>query len=222
MSTPQENPYEKFHYLAAGNVSDAMDELGLPRSIIVGIPCVGVLEHAVIGNALTIEQARRSASSAGGNLTLHGKVIDEQAGPNDIVVIDTNGVLDVSTGGAIQMMIAKSRGACGYLTNGALRDIGEIRTLDFPAFAVASSPAKSSLDLETVGVNVPVMIGGVQIKPKDVIFMDDTGIVVIPKERALEVLDKAASVYDREERLVRYLKQGVSLSEARILVKKEV
>ena len=52
-------------------------------------------------------------------------------------------------------------------------------------------PVKSARDIETIGVNVPVMLGGVQIIPGDLILMDRTGAVAIPVDRIDEVLKEA-------------------------------
>lgn len=211
---------EELKGLPTGNISDAMDELGMTRSVITGLPCVGNCHGSAAGYALTIRQARRSASSGKGKLALQGKVIDEQTKPGDIIVIDTSGIQDVSTGGAIQMLAARNKGAKGYITNGSIRDLDEIRELDFPVFAVSSSPIKSTLDIETIGINVPVTIGNTQVKPGDLLVMDSTGIIVIPADRAAEVVKKAKAIQEREERMLDYLKQGIPLVEARELAKK--
>lgn len=212
---------DAFKTLPTGNISDAMDELGLKRSVVLGLHRISGGTVTAAGFALTIRQARRNVSALPGNLARHGKVIDECVKPGNIVVIDTSGITDVSTGGSIQMLIAKNRGAVGYLTNGCLRDVGEIAEIGLPVHCAGSCPAKSALDLETVGVNVPVVINGVQICSGDFVVMDQTGVLVIPPAHLQAVLEKAKAIQQREDRMLMLLKEGYSLVEARALSKKE-
>ncbi len=213
---------QAFQKLPTGNISDAMDELGFKRSVVPGLHRISGGTATAAGFALTIRQAQRNVSAVPGeNLTRHGKVIDEDVQPGNLIVIDTGGVTEVSTGGSIQMLIAKSHGATGYLTNGCLRDVDEIAEIGLPVHCAGSTPVKSALDLETVGVNVPVVIDGVQICSGDFVVMDQTGILVIPPEHLQEVLAKAQAIQQREEQMLALLREGHSLVEARTLVKKE-
>ena len=133
------------------------------------------------------------------------------------MVIDMGGMTDVCTGGALLALRAQMRGVQGELTNGCLRDADEIAAMGFPVFCAGTVPVKSAEDVETVGVNVPVMVGGVQIGPGDLILMDRTGVVCVPAESLREVLDKAAGICAREAKMEALIREGHSLAEARTL-----
>ena len=125
------------------------------------------------------------------------------------------GIQDVCTGGALLALRAKSRGVSGELTNGCLRDADEIAELGFPVYCAGTFPVKSARDIETIGVNVPVMLGGVQIIPGDLILMDRTGAVAIPADRIDEVLKEAERINAREAKMEELIRQGMSIVDAR-------
>ena len=167
------------------------------------------------GFALTIRQARRSTAYDGKNLARQGGIIDTETNPYDMLIIDMAGIQDVCTGGALLALRAKSRGVSGELTNGCLRDADEIAELGFPVYCAGTFPVKSARDIETIGVNVPVMLGGVQIIPGDLILMDRTGAVAIPADRIDEVLKEAERINAREAKMEELIRQGMSIVDAR-------
>ena len=82
-------------------------------------------------------------------------------------------------------------------------------------YCAGTFPVKSASDIETIGVNVPVMLGGVQIIPGDLILMDRTGAVAIPVDRIYEVLKEAERINAREAKMEELIRQGMSIVDAR-------
>lgn len=204
-----------FGEIPTGNAADALTQLGLP----VGVPDadlhpVGTPQKRAAGFAVTVKQMTCSGNAEGVSLTKHAQVIDG-LNEGEMLVIDAGGRTDVCTGGALLALCAKLRGASGWVVNGALRDVDEIRKLDFPVHLKGGCPVKSAPLLQTVGVNVPVEIGGVQICPGDLILTDETGIVAIPPAHAEEVLEKAREIGRREAETERLLLAGKSFAEAK-------
>lgn len=206
---------QAFLALPTGNISDAMDALGLSRGSVQGVHPIVPMQKRTAGYALTILQTRRQAPPNGKSLATHGDIIDRETRPGDLIVIDTRGMAHASTGGGLQAFIAQSRGAAGYLTNGCVRDASEIAQLDFPLCCAGVSPVKSGLDFETVGFNLPVCLGGVTIFPGDLVVMDDSGVLTVPQGRIEAVLSQAQAIHTKEERMLQLLRQGIPLSEAR-------
>jgi regulator of RNase E activity RraA len=199
-----------FAGLLSGNVSDAMETLGLRRAVITGYLALGPGEEPVVGRAFTIRQHRKhGADDRTANLTKHVQVSRELAQAGDVIVIDTGGIADVATWGEAHSARCLRRGIAGMVTNGATRDAELIRRMRFPAFCRAFSPIKGAWDTETASVNEPVVLDAVQIRPGDIIFADETGIIVIPPVHARQVADLAAQIKLREdaalnEELTRY------------------
>lgn len=205
---------ERFKALPTGNVSDAMDKLGIRRGVITGLVQLSPEQPMAVGFARTIKQMKRHQTANIKDSPIHSKVIDERLEPGDILVIDVNGHTDVCTGGALLALRAKMRGANGFIVNGCMRDKREIINLGFPVYTCGITPIKSSPDLQTVGVDVPVEINGVQIRPGDMIIADDTGIIVVPDDYTQKVLELAEEISTKEEKVVVFIRQGKSFIEA--------
>lgn len=217
--TVEEKKYwiEQYKKYPTGNVSDAMDSLGIRRGAVLGVQALDRKQPKAAGFALTIQQMRRKTAYDGKNLARQGGVIDAETTEGDMLVIDMGGMMDVCTGGALLAIRAQMRGVTGELTNGCLRDADEIIDLGFPVYCAGTMPVKSALDVETIGVNVPVMMGGVQICPEDLILMDSTGVVCVPGDRLDAVLEEACKIHAREEKMEALIRGGHSIKEARMI-----
>jgi len=211
----REELIDGFKETPTGNVSDAMDGLGIPRGVVKGLKPLSLAQPRTAGFAFTVKQMPRHQTAEGNKLAKHLSVIDQLSSPGDVVVIDVNGGLETSTGGALLALRAKIRGLSGWIVNGCIRDVNEIVALGFPMHCVGTSPVKSAGFLETVGIQIPVEIGGVQIKPGDLVVADDTGVVVVPSSRAAEVLKEAQRITKNEEKVAELLRAGLNFADAR-------
>jgi regulator of RNase E activity RraA len=95
-----------------------------------------------------------------------------------------------------------------------VRDIPEIRRdYDFPVFSRSVSPGTTVGRFRTYSANEPVQIGGVMIHPGDIIVADIDGVVVVPRQRAEEVLAIAREIDERELEQAKLIMQVGSLRE---------
>jgi hypothetical protein len=99
----------------------------------------------------------------------------------------------------------------GAVIDGACRDAGQARELGFPVFARAQVPVTARGRLRQKSAAAPVRLGQVTVKPADVAMADEGGVVVIPRERAGQVLDAARGVRAREEQIETEVRAGVPL-----------
>ena len=157
----------------------------------------------MVGPALTVRQIPKHGSAQKTTkLVRHDEISRQIAQEGDVVVIDAGGIRDVCSWGEIHSLRCQKRGVAGLVIDGSIRDVEAIRKIGFPVFCLGFSPVKSLWDLETLSFNEPVMIGGVQVRPDDILFGDETGIVVIPAEREQDVLLKAREIRDEEEKVL--------------------
>lgn len=176
---------------AAGTsgVSDAMERLGLSRTVITGFRCSTQDAPAVVGSAFTIRQLpKHFPARKDQRLVRHGEVSSDLAQPGDFVVVDAGGRLDIAGWGENHSQRCHDRGVSGVLVNGSTRDIAGIRKIGFPVFHLGTSPVASRWDQETAEMNGAVMVGGAQIKAGDVLVGDDDGLIVIAPEHLAEIL----------------------------------
>jgi len=189
--------------LSSGNICDAMELLGLRRSVIHGFTFVAPPGSIVVGPALTVRQIPKHGSAPkSANLVRHAEISRQIAQEGDVVVIDVGGIRDVCSWGEIHSLRCQKRGVAGLVIDGCIRDVEAVRKMGFPVFCRGFSPVKSQWDLETLSLNEPVMIGGIQVRPGDILFGDETGILVVPPEREREVLSKATEILAGEEKII--------------------
>jgi regulator of RNase E activity RraA len=94
---------------------------------------------------------------------------------------------------------ARRNGVAGAIIDGATRDGPEIRASGFPTFVRGMTPVTSKWDLKTASINEPVMLGPVQVNPGDIVFADETGVVIIPAAKLDLVLRKCIEIREAEE-----------------------
>jgi len=136
----------------------------------------------IAGPAVTILQA------PGANLMIHAAV--EQCRSGDVLVIATT---SPSTDGAFGDLFAtalKARGVRGMITAGGVRDIADLREMDFPVWSRAVH-SQGTVKATPGSVNVPIVVDGAVVNPGDIVIADDDGIVVVPRARAAETLAAA-------------------------------
>jgi regulator of RNase E activity RraA len=193
-----------FEGLLTGDVSDAMERLGLRRAVILGYLILGPDDTAIAGRAFTLRQhAKHGADAREANLSRQIEASRELAQSGDIIVIDTGGIADVATWGELHSVRCLRRGVRGMITNGATRDAELIRKMKFPVFCRALSPVNGVWDLETQSIGEPVTLDGVQIRPRDIIVADDTGIIVVPEGHAAAVAARATEIRNSDAEKLR-------------------
>lgn len=121
----------------------------------------------------------------------------QAAGPGSVVVIDSHGVTNAAFWGERTTRAAMARGLVGAVIDGACRDVTAIGKLGFPVFSTAITP-NAGLPGGRGAVNVPVAVGGMTVRPGDVLVGDENGVVVIPLERQGEVLGKVRAQMEAE------------------------
>src|SRR4029453_11505716 len=92
--------------------------------------------------------------------------------------------------------------------------VWDIRRMGLTAYARASSPRTAVGHYATVARNEPLECAGVTGRPGDIIVADEDGVVVVPRERAEEVLKKAQEIDDRERGMFPFIRQFKSLQKA--------
>lgn len=108
---------------------------------------------------------------------------------------------------------ARARGAAGAVVDGAITDLAEIEELAFPIFYRSVSALTTRILGLEGAINVPVTVGGVTVRPGDLVFADENGVAILAPEGALEI---ARSLVERESREVetkRKLDAGGSLAD---------
>lgn len=96
----------------------------------------------------------------------------------------------------------------------------EIRAMNYPIFSSGITP--NAGDPKGMGeINSEITCAGQAVKPGDYIVGDESGVVVVPKERAYEIARRAKEVEKTESRLYEEIRRGSTLSQVAKLKKWE-
>lgn len=197
---------EILEQVSTPNISDAMHRKGAMKNI--RSICKGL---KMVGKAITVQTFE-------GDWAKTVEAIDV-AEEGDVIVI-YNGSPYVAPWGELATLSCINKGIAGVVIDGAVRDVEDIRKLNFPVFA--SSIVPNAGEPKGLGeINAEIQCGGQIVKPGDFIVGDDNGVVVIPKERGYEIARRALEVEKNERRIRDEIKRGKTLSEVLYLEKWE-
>ena len=197
---------ERLLRLSTTNVSDALDALGYKGST-YGVRPIYEGAGKIAGSAVTVKMT--AAGETKGKVHL-GILAIEAAQRGDVVVVDNGGRLDTSCWGGILATGAQLKGISGVVIDGACRDVDDFVELGFPVYARGSVVATARGRIMEESTNTMIQFGGVQVRPGDAVLADRSGVVFIPAEHLEEVLDKAESLWQKEEAMVADLRAGLS------------
>lgn len=140
------------------------------------------------------------------------------ARPGDVVVIDANGIDEAGFIGSNNSLGFAEKGIVGVVTNGGARDTDEI--IKVKKIAVYCRYGYSSRGVRpgrllAESYNFPINCGGVLVFPGDVVVADGDGVLVVPRNHALEVGKLAREIHENDEkvRAERFKRLGIPLDE---------
>lgn len=116
--------------------------------------------------------------------------------------------------GELLTATAKKRGAVGAVINGFYRDSRQVMEQNFPVFSRGRYAQDSSVRTQVVNYRCPVEIGGTWVEPGDLIFGDMDGVLVVPKNRVDEVIEKSLEKARGEKLVRKAIEEGMSATAA--------
>ncbi len=177
---------DALHRLSTANISDGSHR----AEGITGLYPIRP-DSKLVGNAVTVR-------TYPGDWARPVEAIDI-AKEGDVIVIDAGGV-GPAVWGELATHSAVQRKISGVVINGAMRDLAEVRKLNFPVFTKMVMPTAG----EPKGfgeINVPITISGIQINPGDWIIGDDDGLMVMPASNAHAWVNYGMDCLEKENRI---------------------
>jgi regulator of RNase E activity RraA len=133
---------------------------------------------------------------------------------DDVLIAAAGGSVHSALWGELLSTAASSRGCVGAIVDGAIRDLVPMSRMKFPVYARATSVYDSLNRQRVIDLDVPVEIAGVQFNPGDLVFADDDGVVVVPREVEQEVIRRAWEKVHSENQVRDAIRGGLKASEA--------
>lgn len=134
--------------------------------------------------------------------------------PGEVLIAAASGSVRSGIWGELLSTAARNAGCVGTIVHGAVRDIRQMRQMQFPVFATAKCIYDSLHRQRVVDVDVAVEIDGVYFRPGDLVFADVDGIVVIPQEVEDEVIEKSLNKVEAENVTRTEIKNGMKAAVA--------
>jgi regulator of RNase E activity RraA len=192
------------------DVSDALDSIGLQeryvmkpsmRPLFPGIRFAGIAHTAEFGvidrplEAMAYEEfAERQYAEGPEGLW---REAGPWGAPDEVLVIDAKatsaGIL-----GSSNTLQGRASGTVGFVIDGTCRDSFECTIQQTPVFCTVRSPAHPMGRIRAVSDNESIVCAGVRVEPGDLIVADDDGVVVVPRQIADEVIDRARRIQDAD------------------------
>lgn len=183
---------------STSNLSDAMHHKPCLQGVVTRTPGL-----RMAGQAQTVR-------SCPGDWSKVVQAIDATQ-PGGVLVADCGGV-PPAVFGELAAQSAKGRGLAGVVIFGCIRDVDVSTRIGLPIFSTSLCPhAGEPKGFGEIGTEIN--INGQAIRPGDWIFGDDDGVMVLPRELAVEYANRAIDVMESEQRLAAEILTGKTLSE---------
>ena len=179
------NDYLKFGGISPTAYADALDR---KHFMDMGIREMWPQIPRLVGPAYPV------SCPPGDNLMLHAAIY--RATPGSVIVVQASNT-DYAVSGGNVCAIAQKRGIAGFIVDGVIRDIAEVREAQFPVFARGVMPIPGQKKGPGT-LNQPITCGGVQVFPGDIVVADEEGIAVIPTAQQQAVWEIAKQRADKD------------------------
>ena len=202
------------HFITSAALSDLLDDIETEKGEVCGGVVSGFQSNfssVLFGraNTLRLRTLREGESYEGiyNALASYNGIAE-----NDVIVVE-NEQNSNAYFGDLNARLAIRNGASGTIVDGATRDRSATTNLHFPVFAKGYNSQDVRRRATTDYINKPIRLGGsIIVHPKDLIFADDGGVVVIYQKYEQEILDRALKTFQVENTIVRDIVQGVNIS----------
>jgi len=200
-----------YRMLSTANVADGLDRLGIN-----GCPHgIGPLWDScgkIVGPAATLKLV--PVGEAEESPVLGTLEAVKRGRPGDVLVIDQAGRMDVNSYGGVAGFTTRHFGLVGCVIDGVTRDIDEYKQLSLPVYGRGFIQQSIRNRCACAGYGIEVQLGGIGVKPGDLIVADENGICVVPQDKMAEVLQFAKLFKSIEDGIVEAVRSGVDPVEA--------
>jgi regulator of RNase E activity RraA len=201
-------------------VGDVMDALGLTRQFLP--PQIQPLRDdlVVIGRALPVLEMDDTGGEGPGRpvqelnrpFGLMLRALDDLR--KDEVYICTGSSPTYALWGELMSTAARNRGAAGAVVNGYSRDTRGILKIGFPTFSYGRYAQDQRVRGKVIDFRCAIELGGVTVRPGDIVFGDLDGVLVVPRAAEQEIFAKALEKARGEKKVMKAIQRGMGAQEA--------
>jgi regulator of RNase E activity RraA len=207
---PQEM-VDAYRHVEAASVSDAMEQL-LHEKRYMSHRMQAIFPTKFAGTAITV-LLKREENRDPDALTGMLKAIDS-GGTGSVYVMTVQDGADIAGMGGLMGTAMAARGYAGAVVDGGVRDVPQLKRIQFPVYALGPVPSTSVGHYRFAGADIPITCDGVEVNPGDIIVADQDGVVVVPKAHAADILIKAQALDNSEHSMYPFIEKYHSIVEA--------
>lgn len=209
---------QRLRRLDACAVSDALDKLGLPGAV-TGLPLRSAGpggNSRIAGRAVTMKVG--PGQPPPGPPKHLGCTAIEQAGPDDIIVVEQRSGLEAGCWGGLLTLGARMRRIAGVVADGPLRDVDEAIGYEFPIYSRSLTSRTARGRVVELGTQVPVTLGAEQggqvtVQPGDYLLADRSAVIVIAASDIERVLAAAETIVAKEAAMAKAILAGTPIGQ---------
>ena len=207
---------ELLKQVSTGMVIDALAMAGIQGGIPDVLPARGAEDAKVVGPAATVLFGQPEPGAP--KISMYRAIRNSE--PGSVLILDGKGV-NRHFSGDNQGECAKRQGLKAVVVYGGARDIAGYREMGMPLYCIGAATADKPKELQLAGHNVPVDLGGVTVKPGDIIVTDEDGVVSIPREALDTVVQNLKTMEEVEEGMSRAIKSDAPVEEIEAVIAKK-
>jgi 4-hydroxy-4-methyl-2-oxoglutarate aldolase len=196
----------------SGAVYDVLRSMGLPNQVLPDTLRPLDASRSLAGRIFTV------SGHTGLKLDAHQTLLEwtgllSQAPRGSVVICQPNDST-LAHMGELSAETFLYRGVRGYIVDGGCRDSGFILRIGLRVWCRYFTPRDVVGRWIPDSLGTPIVIGGVQIRTGDYVLADRDGVVIIPQERAGEVVEQVEDVLRTENKVRTAILQGIDPQEA--------
>jgi regulator of RNase E activity RraA len=200
-------------------IMDALSRLGHDRTKLAmngNISSVFKTTGTIIGPAVTTKYEQTRAGATLDDIRKFVFKPVDSAAPGDIWVTESGTDETLSMFGDVIVLACAKKGLAGLVTDSGCRDIEAMEKIGLPVYATGPCLYGPGSEITPVAANVPVICGGVEIRPGDIVVADVNGVLAFPKEALADVVQKRMELEEKEQKTRQLIEQGQPLETAYI------
>jgi regulator of RNase E activity RraA len=201
-----------FRRVEVASVSDAIEQLTGKR-MYMSHRMHSIFTTKFAGLARTVLLKKDEGNNDPAALNGMLEAIDQGSTNSVYVMVVEDGENIAGMGGLMGTAMA-ARGYSGAVIDGGVRDVAYLRKIGFPVYATGIVPSTSVHHYRFGGSQIPVTCDGVSVNAGDIIAADSDGVVVVPRDMAVEVLKLAQQMDFKEHSMYAVIEQMKSIVEA--------
>ncbi|HLX84075.1 MAG TPA: RraA family protein [Terriglobales bacterium] len=203
---------EAFRKVEVASVSDAIEQLAGKR-MYMSHRMTPIFTTKFAGIARTVQLKKDEGNNDPAALTGMLAAIDDGAA-NSVYVMAVEDGADIAGMGGLMGTAMAARGYSGAIIDGGVRDVAYLRKIGFPVYATGIVPSTSVHHYRFAGGQIPIQCDGVTVNPGDIVVADSDGVVVVPRDRAVEALALAEQMDFKEHSMYPVIEKFKSIQEA--------